>query len=169
MTSIKKGLLLLLLPLFAFTIVHKFYVSVTNIEYYEKEDALQITSRLFTDDFEKVLEERYEINAQLATPEELSTADGFIQKYFQARFLVKINGQDVPFQFLGKQFDNDLMICYLEIPRIKLEQVKSIEIQNELLMDLFEEQKNILHFKIKDQKKSFVLIRENNKGMLNLE
>jgi len=36
-------------------------------------------------------------------------------------------------------------------------------------MDLFEEQKNILHFKIKDQKKSFVLIRENNKGMLNLE
>jgi hypothetical protein len=169
MTSIKKGLLLLLLPLFAFTIVHKFYVSVTNIEYYKKEDALQITSRLFTDDFEKVLEERYEINAQLATPEELSTADSFIQKYFQARFLVKINGQDVPFQFLGKQFDNDLMICYLEIPRIKLEQVKSIEIQNELLMDLFEEQKNILHFKIKDQKKSFVLIRENNKGMLNLE
>jgi hypothetical protein len=35
-------------------------------------------------------------------------------------------------------------------------------------MDLYEEQKNIIHFKIKGKKKSFVLIRESNKGMLNL-
>ena len=59
------------------------------------------------------------------------------------------------------------MICFLEIPEISLEQLNSIEIQNEVLMDMFEEQKNILHFKILEKKKSFVLNRENNKGMLN--
>ncbi len=162
-----KGLFLLFLPLIMAIGVHKFYVSVTNIEYYDKGKALQITSRVFIDDFEKALEERYEVKALLGTPEEVLNADEYITKYLNAKFLVKINGKPSRYQFLGKKYDNDIMICFLEIPEISLDQLNSIEIQNELLMDIFEEQKNILHFKILEKKKSFVLIRESNKGMLN--
>ena len=169
MKHFKKGLIVLILPLMAFGVAHKFYVGVTNVDYYAKEDALQITSRLFIDDTEQALEERYGIKTLLATPDEVPEANGYIEKYYRAKFLVKINGAQVPYKFLGKKFDNDIMVCYLEIPRVGLEQVTNIEVQNELLMDIFEEQKNIVHFKIKDHKKSFVLIRENNKGMLNLE
>ncbi len=162
-----KALFLLFLPLLIVIGVHKFYVSVTNVEYYDKGKALQITSRVFIDDFEKALEERYEVKTLLGTSEEIQNADVFIQKYLKAKFLVKINGEIVQYQFLGKKYDNDIMICFLEIPEIALEQLNTIEIQNELLMDIYEEQKNILHFKILDKKKSFVLIRESNKGMLN--
>lgn len=162
-----KGLFVLFLPLLLLIGAHKFYVSVTNIEYYDKGEALQITSRLFIDDFEKVLEERYEVRTFLATPEEIANANLHIEKYLNAKFLVKINGKTAPYNFIGKKYDNDIMVCFLEIPNIALEQIDSIEIQNELLMDLFEEQKNILHFKILEKKKSFVLIRESNKGMLN--
>jgi len=162
-----KGLFLLFLPLFMMIGVHKFYVSVTNVEYYDKGKALQITSRVFIDDFEKALEERYEVKTLMGTPEEILNAEVYIEKYLNAKFLVKINGEVVRYQFLGKKYDNDIMICFLEIPEISIGEVNSIEIQNELLMDIFEEQKNILHFKILEKKKSFVLIRENNKGMLN--
>lgn len=168
MSRLKIICLVLFLPLFAFTVAHKFYVSVTNIEYFEKEDALQITSRIFIDDFEGVLEERYDIAAQLATPNETIDANVYIEKYLKAKFLVELNGEPVDFNFLGKKYDNDMMICYLEIPQIDFQNIRSIQIQNELLMDLYEEQKNIIHFKIKGKKKSFVLIRESNKGMLNL-
>ena len=65
-----KGLLIVLLPLFAFTTAHKFYLSVTSIKYSEKDDALQITSRIFIDDFEKLLKERYDIEGKLATKDE---------------------------------------------------------------------------------------------------
>jgi len=157
----------LFFPLFMMIGVHKFYVSVTNVEYYDKGKALQITSRVFIDDFEKALEERYEVETLLGTPEEILNAEVYIEKYLNAKFLVKINGEAVRYQFLGKKYDNDIMICFLEIPEISIGEVNSIEIQNELLMDIFEEQKNILHFKILEKKKSFVLIRENNKGMLN--
>ncbi len=167
MQAVIKGIFLLFLPLFMFIGVHKFYVSVTNIEYYDKGKALQITSRVFIDDFEKALEERYEVTTLLGTPQELPDAEVYIEKYLNAKFLVKINGETAPYQFLGKKYDNDIMICFLEIPEISLDQLNSIEIQNELLMDIFEEQKNILHFKILEKKKSFVLIRESNKGMLN--
>ena len=37
MNAFKRSLLVLLLPLFAFTAVHKFYLSVTNVEYSEKD------------------------------------------------------------------------------------------------------------------------------------
>ena len=168
MQLVGKVLFLFFLPLLLFLGAHKFYVSVTNVDYYAKGEALQITSRLFIDDFEKALEERYEVKSLLATPDEIVNADVYIEKYLKAKFLVKINGEAVSYQFLGKKFDNDILICFLEIPNVSIDQLRTIEIQNELLMDLFEEQKNILHFKILENKKSFVLIRESNKGMLNL-
>ncbi len=168
MSRLKIICLFVLLPLLAFSVAHKFYVSVTNIEYFEKEDALQITSRIFIDDFESLLEERYDITAQLATPNELKDVDVYIEKYLKTKFWIQLNGAPVAYNFLGKKFDNDMMICYLEIPQIGLSNIHSIEIQNELLMDLFEEQKNIIHFRIQGTKKSFVLMRGSNKGMLNL-
>jgi len=164
----KKGLILLLLPLFAFATVHKFYVSVTNISYSEKEDALQITTRIFIDDFEKVIEERYGIETYLATEEESEMADHYIEKYLTSKFIFHINGETKTYDFLGKKYDNDIMVCYLELSELDFPNVKTIEVQNEILIDLFDEQQNIVHFKINGKKKSFVLIRENNKGMLNL-
>ena len=83
--------------------------------------------------------------------------------------MVEINDRPVDFDFLGKEYDNDIMICYLEVSKIDISTATSISVENEVLMDIFEEQKNVVHFKLGNQKKSFVLIRENNKGMLNLK
>ncbi len=164
----KKLLFLIILPLLAFTVAHKFYVSVTNINYSEKDKAFQITSRIFIDDLEAVLKERYGIEARLATEEESPIADEYIEKYFRAKFLITLNGTVAPYNFLGKKYDADVIICYLEIPEIQFETLRSIEIQNEILTDMFEEQKNLVHIKWEGKKKSFILIKENNKGMLNL-
>ena len=169
MQLIKKTLLILSLPLLAFTVAHKFYISVTSVEYSDKDRALQITTRIFIDDFEKVLQERYGIKGSLATREESDMADAYIEKYLRTKFMVEINDRPVDFDFLGKEYDNDIMICYLEVPKIDMSTATSISVENEVLMDIFEEQKNVVHFKLGNQKKSFVLIRENNKGMLNLK
>jgi hypothetical protein len=163
----------LLLPLaivlfLSFTSAHKFYLSVTNIEYSEDDDAFQITSRIFIDDLDDLLEERYGIESNLATSNESKLADEYIEKYFRSKFVVELNGKPTTYTFLGKQYDNDVVICYLEIPKVDFANLKSIAVQNEILTDLFEEQQNVVHLKWKDHKKSFVLIKENNKGMLNL-
>ena len=164
----KKLFLLMVLPLMAFTIVHKFYVSVTNVNYAEKEDALQITTRIFIDDFEAVLLERYDIQTKLATDKESPIADEYIEKYLRTKLVFRLNNEVRAFDFLGKRYDNDVMICYLELNKVEYPMLKNLEIQNEILTDLFEEQQNVVHLKIKDKKKSFVLIKESNKGMLNL-
>lgn len=169
MQTIKKTLVVLLLPLLAFAVAHKFYLSVTSVEYSDRYRAIQLTTRIFIDDFDKVLLERYGIKGNLATKEESAMADTYIEKYLKEKFIVEINGEQVDYDFLGKVYDNDIMICYVEVPEISLESTSSISLRNEVLMDIFEEQKNVVHFRLGNQKKSFVLIRENNKGMLKLK
>lgn len=168
MNPLKKSLFLLILPLFAFALPHKFYNSVTNVTYSEKDAALQITSRIFIDDFEKVLQERYNLKAELATKNEAKEADAFIEKYFRTKFTVEINGKNAPYHFIGKEYDTDILICYIEVPDVDMATATSIQIGNEMLTDIFDEQQNIVHFKINGKKKSFVLTKSDTKGMLNL-
>ncbi|MCM4153808.1 hypothetical protein DHD05_19625 [Arenibacter sp. N53] len=169
MQYLKKTFLILLLPLLAFTVAHKFYLSVTSIEYSDKDKALQITTRVFIDDMDKLLLERFGIKGNLANKDESSLANEYIEKYLNSKFAIEIDSKNVVYNFLGKKYENDILIIYLEIPKINIDTVAMVTVQNEVLMDMFEEQKNVVHFKLKGQKKSFVLIRENNKGMLNLK
>lgn len=159
---------ILFVALSSFSAAHKFYVSVTQVEYSEKDASLQIISRIFVDDMEATLEERYGITARLGTPEESGLAKEYVSRYFQTKFNVEVNGEEREVEFLGYRFDKDLLVCYLEVSGIPSESLRSVGVRNDLLTDMFEEQKNLVHLRILGQRKSLVLIRENNKGMLNL-
>lgn len=161
-------ILILFFSLVSFTVAHKFYVSVTHISYSDTEETLQVTTRVFIDDLEAVLLERYGVKTALATEDEADFADEYIGKYLQRKMVFTVNGSMVPYTFLGKEYDTDIAICYIEIPVGPLEGIDQIEIQNEVLMDMFEEQQNIVHFRIGDKRRSFVLLRERNSVMLNL-
>ena len=164
---LSKTFLVLLLSLITMAGTHKFYVSVTNLEYDEEEQAFQITSRIFIDDMETVLNARYGVDAQLATEKEIEQTNELINKYLNTKVSIKINGQERNFMFLGKEYKDDLVICYMELTDIDLAELKSIEVRNDLLTEFFEEQQNVVHLKIGQTKKSFILVKENNKGMLN--
>ncbi len=162
------GFLLCNFLFLSFTAAHKFYVSVTNVVYSEKSGSFQITSRIFIDDLENVLQERYGVSAKLATPEEVESTDFYIEKYLRAKFSLTLDDTTASYAFLGKEYDNDVIKLYVEIEDVDLDAIKTLTIQNEVLTDLFEEQQNIVHVKWRGNKRSFVLLRENNKGMLNL-
>lgn len=166
--SFKLYLLILLVPLMTAAGIHKFYVSVTNMEYAEEQRALQITTRIFIDDIEEVLKARYDVKAELDTEKEIKESDELIGKYLAAKIVIHINGEQKSFTYLGKEYSDDLMVCYMEITNIDLAGIRSIEIKNDVLTELFEEQQNVVHLKMGSKKKSFILVRENNKGMLNL-
>jgi len=161
-------ILFLGLSLLSMTVAHKFYVSVTNIQHSEAEETLQITTRIFIDDLEAVLLERYGVTTSLATDAEVDDANAYIEKYLNRKMVFKVNGEHMPYTFLGKEYETDIVVCYLELQLGPLSKVSSLEIQNDVLTDMFEEQQNVVHFRIADKRKSFVLIRESNKGMLNL-
>ena len=168
MKQLKKYLPILLIPLLISAVAHKFYVSVTHIEYAEEKKAIQITTRIFIDDLEQVLNNRYDIRAAMATEEEEPALDSYIGKYLNGKLRIRIDEEDRAYTFLGKEYKDDLVVCYLEIEGIDLEKLNTLEVTNDVLTEIFEEQQNVVHLRIGGKKKSFILVRGNNKGMLNL-
>ena len=60
--------------------------------------------------------------------------------------------------FLGFERDDPAVICYIEIENIK--KFKTIEVRNEVIMDLYDDQSNIVHVTYKGPVKSVRLMRD---------
>lgn len=148
-------------------VAHKYYVSVTDINYSEESRSIQIISRYFTDDLDRLISERYGVKAALMSDNEHASSNDLISKYLNDKFRIYLNGEQLSFVFLGKEYDTDLTKCYLEVQGVDGESIHSIRVESEVLYDLFEEQQNIIHLDFPGKKKSFLLHRENYKAMLN--
>lgn len=166
MNKIKYFILIIIFPLLSFTVMHKYYVSLTEIEYVKEKKAVQIISRVFIDDFEKLLRERYDAEITLAIENEKSNVNFYTEKYLKEKFKIEINGQLIEYSFLGKEYEDDIMLCYLEIENTL--EISTIRVINQILFDVFPEQQNIVRFKINSTKKSILLTKENDKGLLKL-
>ena len=156
---------LLLVPLLAFTVMHKYYISVTQINYIEEKQSVQITSRIFIDDIENVLRNRYDETVTLAGKDEPKEVDKYVEQYFKEKFLIHINGKSTLINFLGKEYDGDIMRCYLEIENVK--DIETFEVSNQVLFDLFQDQQNIIKTKIYTKQKSVILTKHHYSAMLN--
>ena len=165
MKYLKSLLLFFIIPLFAFTTLHKYYISVTQINYIEEKQSVQITSRIFIDDFENILRQRYDESITLAGKEEPKTINTFIEKYLKEKIAIKINNNETIITFIGKEYEGDIMRCYLEIEGV--ESIQSIEISNKILFDLFEDQQNIVKTKINSKQKSVIQTYQDNITLLN--
>ena len=143
---------------------HKYYMSVTEIEYAQEKKSLQIISRMFVDDFEKLLQTRYDKKAELVRGENNSAINGYIKRYFEDKFQIIIQNKQLPLKFIGKRYEDDLIICYFEV--VNVENFKQASISNLILTDLFEDQKNLIHFKKNGDTKSLMLLKDKSKGTI---
>lgn len=166
MKIIQKTLILTLFLLAcSFVSLHKYYVSVTDIDYIKEKKAVQITARLFIDDFEKLLLERYDLKVALDKEINNESVNYYIQKYFSKKLEVELNGQIKEIVFLGKEREDDQLYFYFEIEDIA--EIKKLKVTNQLLLDVFDNQQNITHLNVNGIKKSFLFISDNTSGVLN--
>ena len=163
----KYLLLMAAFSFFSFTCIHKYYVSVTQIDFVKEKQSVQITSRIFIDDFEKLIRERYDETVTLAITDEPKKVDDYIERYLKDKIKIKINNTPAVLSFIGKEYEDDIMHCYLEITNVT--EINSFEITNHVLYDLYKEQQNVVRTFINSRHKSFILIPENDKGLLNFK
>tara|TARA_R110002050_G_scaffold104052_5_gene213283 strand:+ start:47390 stop:47893 length:504 start_codon:yes stop_codon:yes gene_type:complete len=165
MKSLKFLLIIFAIPLLAFTTLHKYYISVTQIDYIQEKQSVQITTRIFIDDIEKLLKDKYDANIELGIENESKTIDLYIETYLKEKIKIKINNENAHIVFIGKEYDADIMRCYLEIVDVK--SIKSISIINQVLFNVFESQQNIIKTKINSKQKSFILTVKDANAVLN--
>ena len=156
---------LLIMPMLALG-VHKHYISLTKVDFIKEKEVIQVTMKFFIDDIELALENRHGQAMELTTKDENKMADKFLEGYIRQKFTVWVNEEEKAYSYLGKEYENNEVFFYLELKNIS--DIKTIEVQNSMLFEEFEEQQNFIKLKIENVQKTFILVKANNKEKLKL-
>ncbi|MEY4931605.1 MAG: hypothetical protein RI909_2329 [Bacteroidota bacterium] len=148
-----------------FLLLHPIHISVSEINYSEKDKALQITSRIFIDDLElSIRAERKEDELDILQPKNGLTTEKMVSDYVLKHMAVKLDGKLQKLKFLGMELEEPALICYIEIENVK--KFKTIEVRNDIIMETHEDQSSIIHVTYKGPVKSMRLQRNNPTGTL---
>ncbi len=125
-------------------IAHEFHVSKCVIECNEEAKAIQVSLHIFIDDLEEALRQQGADKLFICTEKESKKAEKYLNRYLQRHFVLIVNNKKVEYEFIGKEISDDLAAvwCYLEVKDIK--RIKSMELKNDILMEIFDDQRNII-------------------------
>jgi hypothetical protein len=160
------GLFVAIGTLTSFT-AHKFYVSIYQINYAPEKKMLQITSRIFIDDLNEALLKNYKQKTFLGETNESAEDIALMKKYLLENFSIKVNGQPKTINYLSREFENNVIICYFNVKDAT--KIKTIEIRNKALFDFFDDQQNIIQANVSGRKQNLLLTADNSSGVLKWE
>ena len=133
-----------------FGLVHPFHISICEIEHDDESSTLQITSRLFQDDFESALNSDHGDGFFKSTAQDETTK--VLSKFFEQHLQVSVDSNPVKQEFLGFEIEDNVVWCYLEIQNVQ--SVKEITVKYSVLTDTFDDQINLAHIRYQGEVKS---------------
>src|SRR5215467_8661287 len=68
---------------------HPYYVSVVEINHNAKDKTLEISCKIFTNDFEETLEKNYKTKVDLVNPADKGAMDKLVSDYLKKRLSIK--------------------------------------------------------------------------------
>ncbi|MAE82525.1 MAG: hypothetical protein CMB80_07320 [Flammeovirgaceae bacterium] len=140
--------------LFLFLLLHPYHVSVTEVRFDEEVQSVQITERIFIDDLEEALRKANN-DEKFVLMDDSLISHQYLKTYFEQNFVTAVNGKTISYDYLGAEVEDDVIWCYIEITGV--ESLQSIKLTNSIMTEVFDDQKNLVHFKIGGEKKSFIL------------
>jgi hypothetical protein len=131
---------------------HPFYISVTQINHNAKDKTVEISCKMFADDFEQILEKNYKAQLDIASVKDKSTFDKIIPDYISKHLGIAIDSKPAKISYVGYEKEKESVFCYLEINNIV--SIKRMDIVNSLLHDFNDTQINIMHVTVNGKRQS---------------
>ena len=123
--------------------VHPYYISVVEINHNAADKTLEISCKIFTNDFETTLEKNYKSKVDLSNPKDKAATDKWINDNIKKRLLIKADGRNVSLSYLGFEKEDEAIYSYFQVDNIST--IKKIDITNSILHDFSDQQINIIH------------------------
>jgi hypothetical protein len=139
--------------------LHPMHVSVTEIQFDEKDKELEIMMRVFIDDLELTL--RNKLNQPEMDILELKnglTIDQLASDYLKDHFKVSLDNKPQKTVYLGHEREAEAFIFYVQVSNVK--KFKTIQILNDIITEQHEDQSNLVHVTVKDKVRSLRLTRD---------
>lgn len=133
-------------------LLHPLYITVTEINHNGKDKTLEISCKMFTNDFEAVLEKTSHVKVDLSDAKKKAANDKLIADYVEKHLQLKVDGRPVSMHFIGSEKEEDGTWSYFQVDNIP--SVKKLDVNNNLLYDGFNQEINIMHVSAGGEKKS---------------
>ena len=141
---------------------HPIYVSVTEIEHNAKDKTLEISCKIFTDDFEKALRQQYNTHIDLLNPKEKAAMEKMVSGYVMTHLLIKADGKPLALQYLGYEQQEEGIVSFYQVNNIA--SVKKLEVTDNILFEYKKEQISIIHTIVNGNRKSTKLVNPEEKA-----
>lgn len=124
---------------------HPYHVSATEMEYDAKSKRVEISTKIFTDDFEQILAKLYRQKTDLSSKALKPQMTALIDKYITTHLSLKSDNKLLPLQLFGWEIDHEAVYVYT-VANAPAFNPGNITVEKTVLYDLFDDQLNIIHF-----------------------
>ena len=124
-------------------LAHPSYVSMTDMDVDAKNGNVVLSVRIFTEDLETILHNRYNVDGWIGTPNEHRDSRRLLMEYLNERFSVTVNnGEKLELFTDSITIIDDMMWFCMKGTTNKA--IRHLEINNRLLTDFFAKQNNLM-------------------------
>ncbi|MBK7434006.1 MAG: hypothetical protein IPI66_08985 [Chitinophagaceae bacterium] len=140
---------------------HPIYVSVTEIEYNAREKSLELSCKIFTDDFEKTLRQGYSGKVDLLGATDKAAMNKLVSDYVKKHLIISVSGKPLNLDFIGYEQQEEGIVSFFQsaVPP----GLKKLDITNNILYEYKSEQFSIIHCIVNGNRKSVKLVNPETK------
>ena len=133
--------------------MHPIHVSITNMEYIPDQEKIDVSFKIFMDDFQLLFVHLYQKNIDFKSDDNVIDNEILIDNYFKDHFKLLVNRDTCIINKRNYKRNQDAIWFFYDV---ELKQdIESIEIYNSILLDLYFDQKNLLIFKAQEFEKGY--------------
>jgi len=132
---------------------HPLYISVTEINHNASDKTLEVSCKIFADDFEKALTAAANKKVDLFNPKDKNEVDKLITDYIKKHLGIKLDGKAVSFSLVGFEREEDAIWSYFQVTGISTAP-KKIEIMDNILYEVYDKEINLVHASVGGNRKS---------------
>lgn len=125
------------------SLLHPFYISLTEMRYNPSTRKMEIAQKIFWDDLEVALSKEFKEKVDFLKPKDKAKLESQLRTYLLKHNQVSVNGKMLSLTYLGFEVDEEAAWFYLESSETILPQ--SVEVKNSILLEDFDGQQNIVH------------------------
>ncbi len=141
--------------------LHPIFVSVTEIEHNTKDNTVEVSCKLFANDFEKALRNQFNVTIDLLQPKDRKALDQLVNKYLQLHLKLWVENTPVSMKYIGYEVVEEAIISYFQVDNIA--SIKNITVQDNILYEMSPEQISLIHIIVGGNRKSTKLSNPDDK------
>lgn len=150
--------IIVLLLWYAALALHPLHITITNIDYNKSKGQIEVSIKIFKDDFEWVLSQQSKKKVNLDDEQNQRENDSIISRYVEENFKLEMEGRKMKLTLKDKLIEDDAVWLNYSVEN-KLKG-GNLKVDNRLLTKIYNDQKNLVIVTFDSQQKGFTLSKD---------